>query len=149
MRHPPKPSYSKRSLSRSTWARWDTEEVVDILAALCGSEASSLRDCLLLAREPFRKTAGIINGVVSVPAVRRAHVTKIKCPQKVEAEAPLRPFRWLDKHDDVLRVAFQPGNIERVQAWLEWRHLLVCSKEWLQYRLMELELREQKGSRHL
>ena len=73
---------------------------MDILAALCGSEASSLRDCLLLAREPFRKTAGIINGVVSVPAVRRAHVTKIKCPVRTVSTGRINSS---SKREDLLR----------------------------------------------
>ena len=52
----------------------------------------------------------------------------------------LQPYRWNEKHDDLLRIAFRPGQVDEVLRYLELHHLLACSKEWIIYRIAQLGL---------
>ncbi len=62
-----------------------------------------------------------------------------------------RPFRWVDKHDVILLLAHMPYDLESVKRYLDFYQLLVCSSEWLEFRLGQLlrDGKEDKDIHHL
>ncbi|KAI9880529.1 MAG: hypothetical protein M1830_002569 [Pleopsidium flavum] len=49
-----------------------------------------------------------------------------------------RPFRWSDKHDALLLLAHEPYDVGSIERHLEFYQLLVCSSEWIEFRLEQL-----------
>ena len=151
----------------------DTGESVQLLAALCDPDVFQLREYIRRAFGQVRQTGMIRRAVMTIPGSREYCVTKNKWDakpsltskmnrtpkkenllkvipqQNAEDRQVFPPFQWLTKHDDILRLVFEPGSIDRVQAYLAGQHLLVCSEDWLQQRLEELGVVQHQGSKQL